>query len=195
MSISLLLYGLQNDRFSCPSPSPRVCSNSRPLSRWCHPTVSSSVVLFSSCLQSFPASGSFPVSQLFVSGAQNTGASASVSVLLLSIQGWFPLRLTGLISLLSKGLSKIFFSITVWKHQFFSAWASLGSTSHTPTSQEKRPQNETYLAGTLTLDVLDSRTKRNKFLLFKSHSLWVFCYCCCCYGSPRRIRHSTLTLV
>ena len=162
---------------------------------WYHPTISSSVTLFSSCPQSFPASRSFPMNWHFASGGQSIRVSASVSVLLMNIQGSFPLGLTGLISLLSKGLSKIFSSITVWKHQFFSAWASLGSTSHTPTSQEKRPQNETYLAGTLTLDVLDSRTKRNKFLLFKSHSLWVFCYCCCCYGSPRRIRHSTMTLV
>ena len=103
----------------CPSVSPTVCSNSCPLSQWCHPTISSSVVPFSSCLQSFPASGSFPMSQLFALGAQSIGASASV--LSLKSQGWFPLGLTGLISLLSKGLSRVFSSTTVWKHQFFSA--------------------------------------------------------------------------
>ena len=102
---------------SCPSPTPRACSNSCPLSRWYYLTISSSLAPFSSCLQSFPASESFPVSQLFPSGGQSTGASASVSVLPMNIQGWFPLRLTGLISLLSKGLSGVFFSTTVLKHQ------------------------------------------------------------------------------
>ena len=96
----------QHARLPCPSPSPRVCSNACPLSQWCHPTTSSSVISFSSCLQSFPASGSFPVSWLFPSGGQSIGASASASVLPMNIQGWFPLRLTDLISLLSKGLSQ-----------------------------------------------------------------------------------------
>ena len=96
-----------------------VYSNSCPLSWWCHPTISSSVTSFSSCLQSFPASGSFPMSWLFASGGQNIGASASASALSVTIQGWFPLGLTRLISLLSKGLSRVFSSTTVWKHQFF----------------------------------------------------------------------------
>ena len=99
-------------------------------SQWCHPTISSSVVPFYSCLQSFPASGSFPVSQFFTSGGQSIGASASASVLLMSIQNWFPLGLPGLISLQSKGLSKVFSSITVQKHQFFSTRLSLWSNSH-----------------------------------------------------------------
>ena len=103
---------------SCPSLSPRICSNSYPLSQWCHPTISSSVTLFS-CPLSFPASESFPMSQLFTSGGQTIGASASASVLPVNIQGWFPLGLTGLISLLSMGLSRVFFSTTVWNHQFF----------------------------------------------------------------------------
>ena len=103
---------------SCPSPTPRVCSNSCPLSQWCHPTISSSVVPFSSCLQSFPVSGSFPMSWLFESGRQSTGASGSASVLPMNIQDWFPLGLTGWISLQSKGLSRDFSSTTVWKHQF-----------------------------------------------------------------------------
>ena len=100
-----------------------------PLSRWCHPTISSSVTLFSSCLQSFPASGSFPVRWLFASGGQSIGASASASVLPKSIQGWFPLRVTGLISLLSKGISRVFPSTTVWKHQFFSWLLQCGKST------------------------------------------------------------------
>ena len=109
-------HGPQHTRLPCPSPTPGVCSNSSPLSRWCHPTISSSVVPFSSCLQCFPASGSFPVSWLFASGGQSIGASASV--LPKNIQNWFPLGLTGLISLQSKGVSRVFFSTTVWKHPF-----------------------------------------------------------------------------
>ena len=108
--------------------SSRVCSNSCPLSRWCHPTISSSVVPFSSCPQSFPASGSFPMSQLFLSGGQSIGASASV--LPMNIQGWFHSGLPGLISLLSKGLSRVFSSTTIWKHHFFSTQPSLWSNSH-----------------------------------------------------------------
>ena len=103
-------HGLQHARPPCPSPSPRVCPSSCPLNQWCHPTIWSSVTLFSFYLRSFPASGSFPVSQLFASGGQRTGVSASTSVLPKSIQGWFPLRLTGLISLLYKGLSRVFSS-------------------------------------------------------------------------------------
>ena len=99
MSNSLLSHGLQNARLPCPSFSPRACSNSCPLGWWCHPTISSSVVPFSSCLQSFPASGSFLMSRLFSSGGQSIGASASASVLPMNIQNWFPLGLTGLISL------------------------------------------------------------------------------------------------
>ena len=110
--------GLQHSRLPCPSLSTGVCSDSCLLSGWCHPTISSSVAPFSSCPQSFPASGSFPVSQFFTSGGQNVGTWASASVLLMNIQVWFPLGLTGLISLLSKELSRVFFSTTVWKHQF-----------------------------------------------------------------------------
>ena len=107
-------------RLPCPSPTPGAYSNSCPSSRWCHPTISSSVVPFSSCLQSFPASGSFSIqSQFFTSGGQSIGVSASASVLPMNIQDWFPLGLTGLISLKSKGLSRVFSNITVQKHQFF----------------------------------------------------------------------------
>ena len=107
MSDSLRLHGLQHARLPCPSQTPRACSSSCQLSQWCHPTVSSSVVPFSSCLQSFPASRSFPMSQLFISGGQNIGASVSASVLPMNIQDWLPLGLTGLISLQSKGLSNL----------------------------------------------------------------------------------------
>ena len=117
MSNSLQPHGLQHARLPCPSPSPRACSNSCPLSRWCHPTISSSVVPFSSCLQSFPASGSFLMSQFFAPGGQSIGASASASVLPMNIQDW-------LISLLSEGLSRVFFNTSVQKHQFFSTQLS-----------------------------------------------------------------------
>ena len=130
VSDSLWPHGLQQARLPCSLPSPRVCSNSCPLSRWCHPTLSSSVACSSSsCLQSFPASGSFSVSQLFTSSGHSIGASASASVLV-NIQGWFPLRWTGLISLQSKGLSRVFSSTTILKHQFFGTQPSLWSNSH-----------------------------------------------------------------
>ena len=109
----------QHARFPCPSLSPGVCSNSCPLSRWCYLTNSSSVAPFSSCLQSFPASGFFPMSCLFASGGQSTGVSALTSVHPMNIQSWFPLGLTDLIPLLSKGLSRVFSSTTISKHQFF----------------------------------------------------------------------------
>ena len=111
MSDSLRLHGLQHARLPCPSPPPGACSNSCPLSQWCHTTISSSVP------QSFPASGSFVMSWLFTSGAQSIGASASGSVLPVNIQDWFPLGWTGWISLLSKGLSRVFSNTTVQKHQ------------------------------------------------------------------------------
>ena len=110
---------------SCPSLSPRVCSNSCPLSQWCHPTVSSSVAPFSSCPQSFPESGSFPMSQLFASGDQSIIASASAPVLPMSIQGWFILGLTGFFSLMAKGLLRVFSSTTIGKHQIFGTQLSL----------------------------------------------------------------------
>ena len=126
---SLWPHGLQHTRLPCPPLSPGVCSNSCPLSQWCHPTISSSVIPFSSCPQSFPASWSFPATQLFTSDGQSTGASTSASVLPMNIQDWFPLRLIGLISLLFKGLSRVISSTTVQKHQFFGARHSLWSNS------------------------------------------------------------------
>ena len=129
MSDSLQLHELQLTRLPCPSLSPTVCSNSCPLRQWCHPTISSSVAPFSSCPQSSPASGSFPMSQFFASSGQSIEASASASVLPMNIQDWFPLWMTGLISLLSRGLSGVFSNITVWKHQFFGTQPSLWSNS------------------------------------------------------------------
>ena len=125
VSNSLRLHGLQHTRLPCPSPTPRARSNSCPSSQWYHPTISFSVILFSSCPQSFPASGSFQMSQSFASGGQGIGVLASASVLPMNIQGWFPLGLTGLIFLQSKELSRVFSNTTVQKHQFFGAQLSL----------------------------------------------------------------------
>ena len=127
MSNTLLCNGLQHARPLCPSPSLKVCPSSCPLHRWRHPAISSFDALFF-CLQSFSASRTFPMSQLFTSNDQNTGASASASVLPMSIQSWFPLRLT--VFLQSKGLSGVFSSITVQRHQFFGPLLSLWSSSH-----------------------------------------------------------------
>ena len=123
VSDSLRPHGLQHAGLPCPSPTPRACSY--PSSWSCYPTISSSVVLFSSCLQSFPTLRSFPMSQFFASGGQSIGASASTSVLPMNIQDWFPLGFTGLISLQSKGLSRVFSNTTIQKHEFFSAQMSL----------------------------------------------------------------------
>ena len=132
MSNSLRSHGLQYGRLPSPSSNPRAYSDSCPLSRWCHPTILSSIAPLSSCLQSFPASGSFPMSQFFASGGQSIGVSASASVLPMNIQDWFPLGWTGWISLQSKGLSGVFSNTTVKsinskkkKHQFFNAQLSL----------------------------------------------------------------------
>ena len=130
MSNSLWPHGLQHIRLPCPSPTPRAYSNSCALSQWCHPTISSSVVPFSSCLQSFPASGSFPVSQFFASGGQSIRVAASISVLSMKIQDWSPLGWTGRISLHSKGLWRVFSNTTVQKHQFLGAQLSSQSNSH-----------------------------------------------------------------
>ena len=125
VSDSLQPHGLQHTSSPCPSPIPRVYSNSCPLSGWCHPTISSTVVPFSSCLQSFPASGFFQMSQLFPSGDQSIGVSASISVLPMNTEDWFSLGWTGWISLQSKGLSRVFSNTTVQKHEFFAAQLSL----------------------------------------------------------------------
>ena len=125
MSDSLRPQELQHTRAPCQLPAPRAHPNSCPLSQWCHPTISSSVVPFSSCSQSFLASGSFPMSQLFSSGGQSIGVSASASVFPVNTQDWSPLGWTGWISLQSKGLSRVFSNTTVQKHQFFCTQLSL----------------------------------------------------------------------
>ena len=139
MSNSWQPHEPQHIRPPCPSPTPRVHPNSCPSSRWCHPTISSSVVPFF-CFQSFPALGSFPVSQLFPLGGQSIRASASASVLPMNIQDWFPLGWTGWISLLSRGLSRVFSNTTVQKHLFFGTQLSLQSNSHIHTWVLEKPQ-------------------------------------------------------
>ena len=143
MSDSVWLHGLQYARLPCPSPCPGVCLSSCLLNQCCLPIIPSSVALFF-CLQSFPASGSFPVSWLFTSGGQSVGASTSASVLPVNIQDWFPLVLTGLISLLSKGLSRVFSSTTVQKHECFGALPSLWSNPHIRTWLLERPWSWLY---------------------------------------------------
>ena len=138
-SDSLWPYESQHARPPCPSPTPKACSNTCPSSRWSHPTISSSIVPFSSCLQSFPASGSFPMSQFFLSGGQSIAVSASTSVLPMNIQDWFPLGWTGWISLQSKGLSKVSSNTTVEKHQCFCAQPSSQSNSHIYTWPLEKP--------------------------------------------------------
>ena len=137
MSDSLQPHELEHVRLSCPSLSPGVCSNSCPLRRWCHPIISTSDIPFFSCPKSFPASGPFQMSQLFTSSGQSTGASASV--LPMNIQGWFTLGLTGLISLQSKRLSRVFSNTRVRKHQFFGTQPSLWSNSYISTWLQKKP--------------------------------------------------------
>ena len=130
MSNSLQPHRLQHNRAPCPSPTPRVYPNSCPLSQWCHPTILCSVIPFSSCLQSFQASGSFPMSQFFTSDGQSIGVSVSASVLPMNIQDWFPLGWTGWTCLQSKGLSRVFSNTTVQKHQFFCPQLSIIQLSH-----------------------------------------------------------------
>ena len=152
MSDSLRPHGPQHARLPCPSPTPGVHPNPYPLYWWYHPTISSSVIPFSSCPQSFPASKSFPMSQLFIWGGQSFGVSALASVLPMNTQDWSPLDWTGWISLHSKGLSRVFSNITVQKHQFFSAPLSLWSNSHMHTGllmgEDRRGQREKMGQGT-----------------------------------------------
>ena len=139
VSDSLRPHWLQHARLPCPSSTPGAYSNSCPLYQWCYPTNSSSVVPFSSHLQSFPSSGSFPVSRFFAPGGQSTGVSASASVLPMNIQDWFPLGWTGWIFLLFKGLSRAFSNTTVQKHQLFGAQPSSCSSSHIHTWPLEKP--------------------------------------------------------
>ena len=139
MPDSLQPHGLQHTSLPCPSPTPEAYSNSCPSSQWCHPTISSSVIPFSSCLQSFSASGSFPMCQLFAWGGQSIGVSASTSVLPMNTQDWSPLGWTGWISLQFKRLSRVFSNTTVQKHQVFTAQFSSQSNSHIHTWPLEKP--------------------------------------------------------
>ena len=139
MSDSLRPHESQHARPPCPAPTSRVHWDSRPSSQWCHPAISSSVVPFSSCPQSLPASEAFPMSQLFAWGGQSTGVSALASFLTRNTQGWSPLECTGWISLQSKGLSRVFSNTTVQKHQFFGAQPSSQSNSHIHTWLLEKP--------------------------------------------------------
>ena len=139
MSDSLWPHGLQHARPPCPSLTPGAYSDLGPSSRWCHPAISSSAVPFSSSLKSFPASGSFPMSQFFSSGGQSIGVSASASVLPMNTQDWSPLGWTGWISLQSQGLSRVFSNTTVQKHQFFDTQLSSQSNSHIHTWPQEKP--------------------------------------------------------
>ena len=201
VSHSLRPHGLQHNRLPCPSPSPGACSNSCPLSQWCHPTISSSVVPFSSCLQSFPASGFFPMSWLFTSGGPSIGASVSASVLPVNIQDWFPLGLIHWITLQSKGLSRVFSNTTVQKHQFFSPQPSLWSSSYIHTWLLEKPElwlnmvwqkvtgegNGKPLQHSCLENPMNSRKRHRSLCCFKKFLFWerlelqkICCCCCCC---------------
>ena len=139
LSDSLWRHEVQHARPRCPSPTPRVHSDSHPSSQWCHPAISNSIVSYSSCLQSLPASKSFPVSQLFAWGSQSIGVSALASVLPMNTQDWSPLKWTGWISLQSKGLSRVFSNTTVQKHQFFGTQLSSQSNTYIHTWPLEKP--------------------------------------------------------
>ena len=162
MSSSSQPHGQQHARPPCTSPSSGACSNSHKLNQWFHPTISSSVILFSSCLQSFPASGSFLISQFCASGGQSIG----VSVFPMNTQDWFPLGLTGLISLQSKGLFKSLLHTTVQRHQFFGAQPSLWSNSHI----------HTWLLGKIIALTLQTFVSKEMSLLFNKLSKFVIAF-------------------
>ena len=164
ISDSLGPYGLQHARLPCPSPSSEICSNRYSLSRWCHTTISSSVIPFSSCPQSFSASGSFPMSRLFSSGGYSIGASASASVLPMSIQSWFPLGLIGLI-LQSKGFSGVFSNITIQMHVLGSSLSGVLNLQIQPAESNWGPCSAVVF--TVEKDLCLSGLKQLKHLLFK----------------------------
>ena len=169
-SNSLRPHGLQHARPPCPSSTPRACSDSCPLSQWCHPTISSSVVPVSSCPQSFPAPGSFPMSHIFTSGGQSIGVWASASVLPMNILDWFPLGWTSWISLQSKGLWRVFSNTTVQKHQFFGAQPSLWSNSHVHTWLLEKTIALTMFFNMLSRLVIGFLPKSKRVLISCLHS-------------------------
>ena len=177
MSNSLQPHGLQHTRLPCPSPSPRVRSNSCPFGPWCHPTISSSVVPFSSCPQSFPASGSLPMSQFFVSYGQSIGPSAATSVLPMNIQDWFPLGWTGWISLQSKGLSRVFSGTTVQRHQFFGLfWLSLFYCPALTSIHDYWKSHSFDYTDLLTIQTIQTFVGKVMALLFNMLSRFVIAY-------------------
>ena len=177
MSNSLQPHGLQHTRLPCPSPSPRVCSNSCPFGPWCHPTISSSVFPFSFQLQSFPASGSLPMSQFFVSYGQSIGPSASTSVLPMNIQDWFPLGWTGWISLQSKGLSRVFSGTTVQRHQFFGLfWLSLFYCPALTSIHDYWKSHSFDYTDLLTIQTIQTFVGKVMALLFNMLSRFVIAY-------------------
>ena len=201
MSDSLRPHDMQHARLPCLSlsPSPRACSNSCLLSRSCHPSILSSVIPFSSCLQSFPASGSFPMIPLFSTGGHSVEASASASVLPMNIQGWFPLGLAGLISLQSKGLSRIFSSSKAQKHQFFNTQPSLWSNSHIHTWPYRKNHSLTrqtfvgkvmsLLFNTLSRFVIVFLSKSKCLLILWLQSLYTVIL------EPKKIKSVTVSIV
>ena len=191
-------HALQCARPPRPSTSPKICPSSCPFHYWCHPAISSSAALLFFCLQSFPASGTFPMSQLFASVDQNARASASASILPMSIQVWFPLRFTSLISLLANGLPGVFSSTTVRRHQFFGGLPSLQSSSHNSTWPLGRP--EPWLYGPLSAEwCLCFSTHRLVLSLLSCQETAVFWFNGCNHNpqwfwSPKRGIWSVLTV-
>ena len=177
MSNSLQPCGLEHTRLPCSSPAPGVYSNSCPSRRWCHPTISSSVIPFSAWPQSFPASGSFPMSQLFASGGQSIGVSASASVLPMNIQDWFPSGWTGLISWQSKGLSRVFSNTTVWKHQFLqcSAFFMVQSSHPYMTTGKTIALTIQTVVGKVTSLLFDTLSRFVIAFLLRSKHLLISC--------------------
>ena len=178
-------HGLQHARPPCPTPNPRVYTNSCPLSWWCHPTISSSIVPFSYGFQSFPASGSFPMNQFFASGGQSTGVSASASVLPMNIQDWFPLEMTGWIPLQPKGLSRVFSNTTVQKHQFFSAQLSSQSNFHIHTGKTITLTRQNFVGKVMSLLFNMLPRLVITFLLRSKHLLisWLQKHICSDFGA------------
>ena len=178
VSNSLRPHGLQHSRLPCPSLSPGACSNSCPLSQWCHPIISSFVAPFFSCPKSFPASGSFPMGRLFTSGDQSIGASASASALPMNIQGWFHLGLIDLVSLLPKRLSRVFSSTAVQKHQFFNAQPSLWSNSHPymTTGKTIALTRRTFIGKVMSL-LLNAQSRFVTAFLLKSKCSFFVLFC------------------
>ena len=196
VSDSLQPHRLQHARPPCPWTSPRVSSNSCSLSQRCHPTISPFAIPLSSCLQSSPASRSLPMSQLFKSGGQSIGASASASILPMNSQGWFPLGFTSLISLQSKGLSRVFSITTVWRHHFFGTQPFLLSSSHIRTWLLEKPQQwiQTFAGKVMSL-LFNMLSRFVIAFLPRSKHLLISCSHCPLILEPKKIKSVTVSIV